>query len=160
LTDTSTTNNNIPNLILDSRGISADHRDSSERARMSNEHDGEPEWGDDDDDFTDLDKKFDNDKQIMELTGISQSYYDVGAHISPKSPLSERSFNESDLNPVERSIEQPPPPPPPTSSTPPSRSETMKSEEASETSWWDRSVVGAVILLGALSVVVLSRKNK
>eukprot|EP00603_Paraphysomonas_imperforata_P009422 CAMPEP_0114429546 /NCGR_PEP_ID=MMETSP0103-20121206/9550_1 /TAXON_ID=37642 ORGANISM="Paraphysomonas imperforata, Strain PA2" /NCGR_SAMPLE_ID=MMETSP0103 /ASSEMBLY_ACC=CAM_ASM_000201 /LENGTH=124 /DNA_ID=CAMNT_0001598903 /DNA_START=129 /DNA_END=503 /DNA_ORIENTATION=+ len=118
----------------------------------------ENEWVDDeDDDFTELDKKLDNDQEIMKLTGISQSYYDVGAHHFPTertgSPLSERSFHESDLDHVERSLEQP--------SSPYTSSNSKKEQvsEISEASWWEKSAVGVVVVLGALSVMALSRKK-
>jgi hypothetical protein len=125
---------------------------------MENELTG-PEWGtDDDDDFTDLDKQFDNDQEIMKLTGISQSYYDVGENISvisPKeghmSPVSEKSFNERDLNPTERTFYDEP--------TRSSDERRTKSEPLSEMTWWEASAVGVCVVLGALSVVALSRRK-
>lgn len=137
---------------------------------MSNHRD-EAQWedyvDDNDDDFGELDKKYDNDQEIMKLTGISQSYYDVGDHMSPKegqeilapSPLSERSFNENDLNPVERSIEQPASSPRASSTLLTTESKMTSDEIHSEISWWERGVVGVVVVLGAMSVVALSRRK-
>ena len=128
-----------------------------------------------------------SDEEVMRLTGISQSYYDVGAlHLELSegmsecvsegvvlgSPLPERLFNETDLMPIERSIEQPTHSV--THSQPHSQSKSqsqsrVEKESALEqrgtgtgkaVSWWESSAVGVVVVLGALSVLALTTTRK
>ena len=118
------------------------------------------EWVEGDDDFGELDKKFNNDQDVMNYTGISQSYYHVDVERSAEtellSPTSEKSFNEEDLNPVERSIEEHSPRNPNIMSNIDTNTEN---EEEMGITWWERGVVGVVVALGAFTMIALSRRK-